>query len=211
MSFLNKNVECATVACRQHKPWNKAEIEYLKANYATLSNTKLSKALFKINPQASRSSDAIKAKANKLKLNKGFYWTKAEIDYLTELIGEYPINKLIRKYQTWAKNNKLRLRSPSQIRERIKNQKDSLRLNASSKYITTQDLKFLLGCDRTTAHNLFKTYKKELNTQFDGTTTYVSRAKLRRFLLNHQDILERYQKKLNIRWLIDILRSGDVF
>ena len=185
--------------------WSDRELEFLDNNYHLLTNKEISKALFKINSGTRRSFISIKSQANKRNLKSGFYWRKEETDYLAELIGEYPLNKLIKKYQNWAKNNGLRSRSALQISKWIKTQRKSIRLNASTKYLTNTDLRYLLGCNRVSVNNLLKTYKDELKPKRDGKKTYVSRVRLKAFLLDHQYILERYQCKLDIRWLVDIL------
>lgn len=190
----------------QKHDWLMPEKEYVIANYQQMPTTEISKALFEISG-VHRSRKSINAIAVRLGVSKRRIWSEEETNQLLELSGEYSQADLVNRFNRWARDKGLRSRSPGQIRSKLRHQKEAVRLNASSKYLTNVDIKLLLGCNRTTVSNLLKQHKKELNPQKDGGKTYVSRAKLRTFLVNHQDILERYQSKLDIRWLVDILRS----
>lgn len=184
--------------------WTEPEIDFLKANYTKMSAEIISQKLFEIS-NIERNPKAVKSYANRNGLKKKWHWSKEEIDYLAELIGEYPFEKLVKRFQDWAVKNNFSTRSPGQIKSKIAHQKKSIRLNASSKYLTTQDIKYLLGCDRTSVTNIFNQYRSELKPKQEGGKKYVSRRKFKQFLLSHTSILIRYQNKLDIAWLADIL------
>lgn len=187
--------------------WTQEEINYLKDNYANLSTATIAEELYKISYHK-RSRKAIERYAMRIKVSKKSRWSNVELNYLTELIGEYPFEILVKKFQHWSEKQGLHIRrSPSQIKAKIKQQKQSIRVNASSKYLTKKDIKYLLGCDRTSINNLFNRYREELKPKADGGKEYVSRRRFKQFLLNHTSILIRYQTKLDIVWLADILNS----
>ena len=190
MSFLGKN---------QYEPWTESELEYLRANYANNSIKAIALAM-------NRSPPAIKAKAYKLDLKNRRIWSSEEKEYLFELCGEYPLSQIVRIYNRWAKKQGYRVRTQRQIRDKLKNHKVSVRLNASSEYLTAEDLSYLLGCDRSTVYGFFRAYPKELRLNDTGKRC-VPRYRVRRWLLEHRSILERYQQTLDINWLADILSN----
>lgn len=198
-----------SIGNNQHQPWTKDEIDFLKRNYSTMRNKQIVEKLIQINPQTPRSVFAIKSQAIRYNLKKGYLWQADEVNNLRELIGEYPLPELVVRHNQWCTRHQRVSRSKNQIKAKIKHLKQSVRIDASSKYLTTNDFALLLGSNRSTAIKIIRTYSQELGVSClkPGLATTVKRKKIKSFLRNHQDVVERYQRSLDIHWLIDILTS----
>ncbi|MDJ0595664.1 MAG: hypothetical protein QNJ72_37725 [Pleurocapsa sp. MO_226.B13] len=125
-------------------------------------------------------------------------------------LGDYPWEKVPYLYNLWAQKNGFVDRTIEQIENKIIRHKKSRRLDCSSEYLTTTDLSFLLGCDRHTSARFFKTYRQELKPQGEfkkGSGAYVSRRSLKKWLINHQNVVERYRSTMDLIWYTDIISS----
>lgn len=194
---------------RHSATWEQSEEKYLIDNYRKLSNQALVERLQEINSAGiKRSVLSIKIKAQKMGLFKRIFWTNEEEEYLFSLLGEYHWSELVKVYNQWAKNNQSKPRNLQQIKNKVLQKKKSIRLNASTKYLTSLDLSYLLGCSRQTATRIFQKYQSELKvkgTLTKGTQSYASRVNVKKWLLNHLDIVEKYRDTLDLLWYSDII------
>lgn len=184
---------------KNKKTWTEEEEKYLINNYHKQEDKALKKTL-------NRSSCSIRNKAAQLGLKKR-KWTETEEEYYLSLVGEYPWNLVEQKYNHWAKQKGYSLRSVHQLRRKLRHLKASCRLNYSSTYLGVKDIQLLLGCDKNTVYSFQKVYL-ELKNPEGGTgwdRMCFHRKTIRKWLINHQELLERHQKSLDIRWLTDIL------
>lgn len=183
--------------------WTKAEEEYLKNNYYKKSYDAIAKDL-------NKKKKSILDKASRLNL-KQKQWLEAEEEYLLSLVGEQPWGLIQGKYNHWARINGYRHKTIRQLKKKLEDLRISHRLNGSSTYLGIKDICLLLGCHKSTVNNLRKVYPelKKPEGKHGHDRICFHRKTIRKWLVNNPDVLERHQKKLDIRWLMDILTNTD--
>ena len=180
------------------KSWTEEEEKYLIANYHKKDTETIQKFL-------NRTPTSIRNKAGQLGLKKR-KWTDQEENYYLSLVGEYPWNIVAEKYNFWAKKNNYPVKSIYQLRRKLRHLRVSCRLNNSASYLGVRDIQLLLGCDKNTVYSLQKIYPELKSPEGEGKDKICFHRKtIRNWLINNQNILERHQKSLDIRWLTDIL------
>ncbi len=179
--------------------WTEEEEEYLKTHYCKQSYQAIALAL-------NRTDSAVLNKASKLGLKKR-QWLPEEEEYFLSLVGDYPWQKILDLYNRWAEKNGYRKKTERQLKNKLKDSQLSPRLDGSSEFLGVKDIQLLLDCDKNTVYNLQKKYpelSKPKGIKGHDRMCF-DRKTIKNWLINNPDVLERHQKKLNIRWLVDIL------
>lgn len=179
--------------------WEENEEKYLLENYHKKSYTQMAKHL-------NRSASAIRNKSYKMGLKRK-KWRKEEEEFLLSLLGEYPWNSIESKYNRWAKEKGYPSKKEESLKRKVRYLRASIRLDNSSSYLGVRDIQLLLGCDKMTVYRFQKIYPelKKVKGGEGRDRVCFSRKTIKKWLANNQEVLERYQEKLNIRWLVDIL------
>jgi hypothetical protein len=173
-----------------YRPWTTNEEAELRSLY------RANIPVLEIAANLGRTCGAIHQKLKKLNLRKYPNWSPPELEKLHRLIGTVPKRILIKKYQDWAAYHGYPVRTHKAIWYRVTNAPVSRRLSRRYDWYSTSDVANAIGCTRDTAIDWFVKYKIVLDpVPVEDCPTggnMVKRARLRRFLIENPQIVDRY-------------------
>lgn len=186
-----------------YRPWTTGEEAELRSLWGA------DKPILEIAQLLGRTRDAIANKAKKLKLFRYSRWSAPELEKLYRLIGTAPKRVLIKQYKEWAAYHGYPERTNGTIWQRVRNAPVSYRLKRRYDWYSTHDVADAVGCSHATACDWFVKYNKVLNPipveDYPAGGNMVSRKRLRRFLIENPQIVDRYRPTIELYWLVDLL------
>lgn len=191
---------------KQHalmRPWTTSEEAQLRSLY------RANVPILEIAEKFGRTSGAIHQRLKKLKLTKYPNWSPPEKEKLHRLIGTAPKRVLIKKYQEWASYHGYATRTQQAIWYQVRKAPVSRRLSRRYDWYSTSDVANAIGCTRDTACDWFVKYQKILDPvpveDYPTGGNMVSRKRLRRFLIENPQIVNKYRATIELYWLVDLL------
>ncbi|MGL4622044.1 MAG: hypothetical protein ACRCZS_23795 [Chroococcidiopsis sp.] len=158
-----------------------------------------------------RTCGAIQQRLKKLHISKYPNWSTPELEKLHRLIGTAPKRILIKKYQEWASYHGYPERTQQAIWHQVRIAPVSRRLHRRYDWYSTTDVANALGCTRDTACDWFVKYQKVLEPvpveEIPTGGNMVSRKRLRRFLIENPQIVNRYRATIELYWYTDLLAN----
>ncbi|MGL4622043.1 MAG: hypothetical protein ACRCZS_23790 [Chroococcidiopsis sp.] len=184
------------------KFWTKPEEAMLCEMHSTLTCAQIA-------TQLGRTVGSVKMKIIGLGLRKNQYWSEAEIEHLKELIGTAPKLALIQQYRNWASYHGYSKRTNCAIWEKVKKIGKSRKVDKHCDWYSTRDVSDAIGCSADIASDWFNRYKNILKpiprTNARQGGLMVRRERLRRFLMENPQIVDRYRATIELYWLVDLL------
>lgn len=183
--------------------WEESQEKYLKKLYCEdgLDFTSIAQKL-------NKSVDAVKSKVLRLKLKKRPRWLPIEVEILEELVGEIPLKNIPRIYNSRAAKLGYPQRTHSAIAQKASNLRCRRKNKTGGEWFTSADVADGLGISPCTVREWFERHEsilKPVALWKSNHKVVVSKYSLRKFFKQNSGLLERYKKRLNMVWLVDIL------
>lgn len=138
--------------------------------------------------------------------HRWFKWQPAELDYLRDLVGDYPLSWIVKDYNRWAERNGRPTRTKQSIQKAI-----LLKLNHTTvpcgEWLSTYDVGKLVGRSQDA---IYIWIKREWicrdHRRYDGNGYLICRRGLRQLARDRPDLL----KHLNREQLFNLLEDESV-